>query len=310
MRTDITITNEKHRPYYVMHGYAWMPEGNTNAVIHVVHGITEHIGRYEEFAQNMNERGVAVVGYDLRGHGQNENDYQAATFVSGKTETDFGWGAAIEDLELQVHQISNMFPEAEYCMMGVSLGALLVRDLMPKLPAAVQKIILVNPEYNQGLMGRLKINIFNSDVKQTPAGSSSVFSNRFTFEFYNTGVSDAKTPWDWMCSDVQQLAKYQADMLVNKKIASDLVHDMLYAMQRVNNAATYKMARQNVPVLLIGGTNDPVSQAGKGAAQCQKVLNKAGYFTKNIMIPGRHDLFHEFSEGSATALYDEIAHWV
>lgn len=45
-----------------IHGICWEPEETPWAVIQVAHGMIEHIGRYEEFAQAMNRAGIAVIG--------------------------------------------------------------------------------------------------------------------------------------------------------------------------------------------------------------------------------------------------------
>ena len=49
-----------------IHGICWEPEETPWAVIQVAHGMIEHIGRYEEFAQAMNRAGIAVIGTIIR----------------------------------------------------------------------------------------------------------------------------------------------------------------------------------------------------------------------------------------------------
>ena len=51
--------------------YSWLPKGEVRCVLQIVHGMTEHIGRYGELAKFLTEEGVAVVGFALRGHGIN-----------------------------------------------------------------------------------------------------------------------------------------------------------------------------------------------------------------------------------------------
>ena len=47
----------------LIHCIKWIPD-NPIGVIQVVHGITEHIGRYEEFASYMCNLGYIVIGND------------------------------------------------------------------------------------------------------------------------------------------------------------------------------------------------------------------------------------------------------
>ena len=44
----------------------WLPDGEPRRILQITHGMTEHIGRYEAFAETMTVQGIAVAGYDLR----------------------------------------------------------------------------------------------------------------------------------------------------------------------------------------------------------------------------------------------------
>jgi alpha-beta hydrolase superfamily lysophospholipase len=50
--------------------YRWAPKGAARADVILVHGYGEHLGRYEETARRLTERGYRVRGCDLRGHGK------------------------------------------------------------------------------------------------------------------------------------------------------------------------------------------------------------------------------------------------
>ena len=52
-----------------IHGVKWIPDGNIKMILQIVHGVTEHILRYEEVAKYFSSFGVMVVGIDLIGHG-------------------------------------------------------------------------------------------------------------------------------------------------------------------------------------------------------------------------------------------------
>ena len=72
----------------------WVPDGEVKAVLQITHGMTEHMGRYEVFAEYLCPMGIAVAGFDLRGHGANPGDPEVASFGEG------GWAASIEDMQL------------------------------------------------------------------------------------------------------------------------------------------------------------------------------------------------------------------
>jgi alpha-beta hydrolase superfamily lysophospholipase len=56
----------------ILHTRTWAPGGATppRGVVVLVHGLGEHIGRYDHVGRRLSEQGFGVVGYDHRGHGR------------------------------------------------------------------------------------------------------------------------------------------------------------------------------------------------------------------------------------------------
>ena len=75
-------------------GIIWYPLCSPTMVVQITHGMTEHIGRYEQLAEYLTSYGIAVAGFDLRGHGHNPGDNQCASFGEG------GWNYALHDIQL------------------------------------------------------------------------------------------------------------------------------------------------------------------------------------------------------------------
>src|SRR5918993_4144130 len=48
----------------------WLPDGDVRGTVQVVHGASEHSGRYSRLAGELTARGFAVYAMDLRGHGR------------------------------------------------------------------------------------------------------------------------------------------------------------------------------------------------------------------------------------------------
>ena len=45
-------------------GVIYLPQGTPKAFLHVVHGMTEHIGRYDRFMTDMAKAGYICFGFD------------------------------------------------------------------------------------------------------------------------------------------------------------------------------------------------------------------------------------------------------
>ena len=67
----------------VLPAVLWLPDGEVKSILQITHGMTEHMGRYEKFAEYLLPLGIAVAGFDLRGHGKNPGDPNAASFGEG-----------------------------------------------------------------------------------------------------------------------------------------------------------------------------------------------------------------------------------
>ena len=107
----------------------WQPEQEIKAVLQITHGMTEHMGRYESLAADLCSRGIAVAGFDLRGHGKNPGNPEIASFGEG------GWTASIEDMRLFFTELRSRFPGVPHFMLGFSLGSFLLREYLTKYPS-------------------------------------------------------------------------------------------------------------------------------------------------------------------------------
>jgi alpha-beta hydrolase superfamily lysophospholipase len=94
----------------------WEPEQKPKAVIALIHGLGEHMGRYEHVAKAMTDAGYALVGFDLRGHGK-----------SGGPRGHFpSLDAVMQDIQRFLSFLNQRYPDIPHFLYGHSLGGLLV----------------------------------------------------------------------------------------------------------------------------------------------------------------------------------------
>lgn len=48
----------------------WITDSEPIAVVAVIHGLSDHMGRYDSFSKYLNHKGIAVFGIDYQGHGE------------------------------------------------------------------------------------------------------------------------------------------------------------------------------------------------------------------------------------------------
>ena len=105
--------------------YRWAPEGAPRAVVQIVHGVVEHMGRYGAFARFLADRGYLVVGGDHLGHGKTVTDGKYGHLAHRD-----GWMLATADVHALRERTGEEFPGLPYFLFGHSMGSFLTRTYL------------------------------------------------------------------------------------------------------------------------------------------------------------------------------------
>ena len=284
----------------------WQPEQEIRAVLQITHGMTEHMGRYEALAAELCSRGIAVAGFDLRGHGKNSGDPEVASFGVG------GWEASIEDMHLFFGTLQNRFPGIPHYMLGFSLGSFLLREYLNQYPDGIAGAIIAGTGHQPGWLISLMVAIVRGQIKKAGFDGTTDLVRQLSFGTYNQKFKPNRTEADWLCSDADELDRYLADPLVRKNISAGLFGDLLGSMKRTGSAFEYDGWDTGLPILLISGQEDPVGNAGKGVRTIYDRMKKNGMenVTLKLLSGARHDIFHEEANGVAESVRHCIADWL
>ena len=280
----------------------WMPDGEVKAVLQITHGMTEHMGRYEAFAEYLCPMGIAVAGFDLRGHGANPGDPEVASFGEG------GWAASIEDMQLFYEHLQGRFSGKPHFMLGFSLGSFLLREYLTKYPdeGVLSGAIIMGSGHQPGWLLSVMRWIVKGQIKKAGFDGTTELVRQLSFGTYNQKFKPNRTSADWLCADEAELDQYLADSLVRKDISAGLFWELLGSMKRSGRACAYG----GLPILLISGQDDPVGNGGKGVQEIHRRLVSGHENVTIKLFPGaRHDLLHE-EKGSAEAARKLIAEWI
>ena len=175
----------------------WMPEGEVKAVLQVTHGMTEHMGRYEAFAAYLCTMGIAVAGFDLRGHGRNPGDAEVASFGEG------GWAASIEDMQLFYELMEQRLPGVPHYMLGFSLGSFLLREYLTKCPDVdgIAGAIIMGTGHQPGWLLTIMRWIVKGQIKKVGFDKTTDLVRQLSFGAYNQKFKPNRTAADWLCAD-------------------------------------------------------------------------------------------------------------
>ena len=292
---------------HVLPAQIWMPEGEVKAVLQITHGMTEHIGRYEGLAEYLAPCGIAVAGFDLRGHGKNPGDCAVASFGEG------GWAASIEDMRLFYQLLNGKFPGKHHFMLGFSLGSFLLREYLTRYPmeGELGGAVIMGTGHQPGWLLSVMMAVVKGQIKKGGFDGTTDLVRQLSFGAYNQKFKPNRTAADWLCADEGALDKYLADPLVRRDISTGLFWELLGSMKRTGGTAEYDGWDTSLPILLLYGEDDPVGDGGKGVTRLYERMKKSGLERITFQrFPGaRHDLLHEEKNG-AESVRHTIADWL
>lgn len=287
-------------------GILWLPEGTPHIVLQVTHGMTEHIGRYTALAEKLTACGIAVAGFDLRGHGENPGDPDCASFGEG------GWEASLEDMRLFFNYLDQRFPGIPHYMLGFSLGSFLLREYLHCYDDKIAGAVIMGTAHQPKALLNMMISTVKKQVEQAGFDCTTPLVQKLSFETYNKKFAPNRTPSDWLCSDNAQLDAYLADSLCRANISSGLFLQLLESIKRTGSVKACTYRDKNMPVLLLSGTDDPVGNFGKGVPSVKRLIKKAGTksITVHLLDGARHDVLHEESNGCASQARQILTDWI
>jgi len=287
-------------------GIVWQPVCKPTMIVQITHGMTEHIGRYEKLAEMLTDYGVAVAGFDLRGHGKNPGDSQCASFGVN------GWNYALHDMHLFYLELKSRFPNVPHFMLGFSLGSFLLRDYLSIYYDKVDGAIIMGTGHQPKAILNMLMPVVKREIKAHGFDNSTEKIKKLSFETYNQKFAPNMTAVDWLCSDTTERIKYRGDPLCRKTISAGLFWQLLDSMKRTGNLSSYRRWDKQMPVLLLSGEKDPVGDFGKGVQRVKQSMSKAGmkHVQMRFIPNARHDLLHEVKNGGSEEAFDILTNWL
>ncbi len=289
MRTDLYYPSAGQG---AIHGCRWEPEGKPWAIVQIVHGIAEHVGRYEAFAEFLTSRGILVVAEDHMGHGGSVQEGDTLGYFAG------GWFKAVQDTYQLLKNTRMEYPDVPYFLLGHSMGSFMTRTLMAKYPnSGVQGVILSGT----GWIHRALIN--TATAASTLIGTKNGYDkpssllNAMAFGTYNNKIEHKRTEYDWLTRDSKVVDAYIADPLCGFIPTAGLLKDMMSGLRYIQEPAHLQRMKKNLPVLFVSGSDDPVGGYGKGVKQVVRAFQEAGMedVTVRLYPLCRHELLNELN---------------
>lgn len=271
-------------------GNVYLPSGEIKGYFHIVHGMTEHIARYDFTMRHMAENGYITFGYDHLGHGYTAKDDSELGFIADKNGDDL----IAHDVKAFSDAIRSEYGDYPYYLMGHSMGSFVVRMAVKKYITPDKLIIMgtggPNPIAAAGLIMCKIIRALKG-----PRYISSLIE-KIAFGSYNDHFKEENDPNSWLTNDLEVRKQYANDKFCTFKFTISAMHDLISMNLDSNKDEWFNAVAKKMPILLISGENDVVGDYGKGIRICEQKLKKNGADVVTVLYPGyRHEILNDSS---------------
>jgi|LSQX01.1.fsa_nt_gb alpha-beta hydrolase superfamily lysophospholipase len=248
--------------------------GTIRAIVVIVHGLCEHLGRYDYVTQKFNDKGLGVYRFDNRGHGKSggERGY-VENFQNFFDDAD-----KAVDLVLAEHEDLPVF------MLGHSMGGFIAAGYGMKYPEKLRGQILSGPAL-------LEIEALVKDIKRDN------YFEKYPREKAPNALSNL------ICRDPEVVKAYDEDPLVLKEtnlklLGEAFVKGPIWLSENVN--------KYEYPCLILHGEDDKIvpSESSKWLYENAPSKDKSIKIYKDCY----HEILNEKEEKDK--VIDDIITWI
>jgi len=282
----------------------WMPKNEPVGLIQIVHGMNEHIGRYDETAKFFVEKGYAVFGEDHRGHGLTGKNGQMGHFADKE-----GSLKVIEDNHTLLKMMKKEYPGKKLILYGHSMGSFISRNLAWKYGEDIDFLLLSGSgNFSNGYIysNLFLLSFFSLFKKQT---DSLLFVHNIGMKDLNKSFEPRNTDYDWLSTDPAIAQEFINDPLCGAMNSIAFYKDLMSFMKSMQNKENIAKIPKNLPIFIFSGSMDPVGKNGKTVQTTYKNYVTAGL--KNIKLKIFEGYRHELhKEPVKEQLFNEILEWI
>lgn len=252
-----------------LYARGWAPQGAPRAAIMLIHGHGEHVARYDHVAAALTEKGYAMLGYDLIGHGK-------STGPRGHTQS---YEALLDDIASFSVQAQQLYAGLPLFLYGHSMGGNLVLNYVLRRKPDLRGVIAT---------GAWLKTAFEPPALQV---SLAKIMNNIAPGFSQHSKLDAAG----LSHDQALVKAYQSDPLVHDMISARLYLSVYESgLWAIEHAAEFSL-----PLLLMHGGADPIISA----QACRDFAARAGdKVTLKIWEGMYHEIHNELEKAEVFAI--------
>jgi len=277
-----------------LHGRVWEPAPGTSVrgLVQLVHGMGEHGLRYGALAAHLTAAGYVVAGHDNRAHGLTAGGARGL----GLMPPDCGWARWIEDIMLVADHCAGQWPELPHVLLGHSLGSLLSQHVAALHGQRFAGVVLSATDNRPGRLTDMHQLLAPALRRLSKPHSRNALLHWIGVGHMRSSIRNRRTDADWLSRDPSSVDAYLADPLCNFIPSTAMWLAIVDGMGRISGDLRGRLPT-DIPLLLLVGTADPLSEGGKRVHALARAYQDRGATRVTLLEyqDARHELFNEIN---------------
>jgi alpha-beta hydrolase superfamily lysophospholipase len=287
MRKEFKIQD----PYeHELHTYLWETKLEPKGVVQIIHGASEYMDRYDDFAKYLNSIGFHVIGNDHLGHGKTANPELNYVYF----ESTIGFHQLYDGIKIVRDYITEHYDNLPVIMFAHSMGSFIGRYAIIHDHKRYDQAIFSGTGLFSGFsiaLGRLIAAIISKIKGKTYV--SHFFNHRIldthVRNMMKNGIINQRI--EWLTQRVEVQRAFKADPLCGKPFSIGAQQDILRFLPEIQDKRMIKSSASATAIFFVSGELDGLGHYGVDAKKLYNMYHDCGY--SNVKYTVLNNTRHE-----------------
>ena len=276
-------------------------------LVQIIHGMAEHMQRYDQFCRFLADNGHFVSINDLPGHGLSAPSPEYLGYFGAED----GVNRILKDIDRLAELVYETLADARLprkrVILGHSMGSFISRHYCtrPGQPLAGAIFSGTSGSNPAAALGYL---LAKRAVRRRGPLYKDTFLSRLTSAGNLRRIANPRTSCDWLCRDGKIVDAYIADPWCGYIFTSAGYRDLFSWLRLVSRRDWPDRIVKGLRILLVSGREDPIGQYGRGPRQvCGRLIKKGHDATLILYEEARHEVLNEINREE---VWRDLADWL
>ena len=274
------------------------------ATVVILHGMQEHGGRYQNFAEYLANTGFAVLTYDHLGHGKTAKDKNDLGFFQNRNPDK----QVVDDAENMAEFMESLYPDVPHFVIGHSMGSFIARCLLQQASRRFKGAVIIGTggKTNGAKLLKTYFSLMNKVKPRHNTGFNKIFSHMNNRHFRNEKNTNNL---NWLSLNQANRTAYLQDELCGLPFSNNGFYTLLSLNVKATQRNWANVVSKKLPFLFVSGANDPIGDFGKGVSKTVENMKKDGF--EDVTIQLYPNMRHEIlNEDIKLQVYNYIEEWL